>query len=339
MKRYSIILLLLATGFFTAADQGFAYTLQEVIKRGVVHCGVSPATPGFSAIDSDGNWSGFDIDFCRAVAAAVLGDASKVEFKPLASDEFFTALMSGDVDLLSRHSAWTFTRDSALPVNFTGVSFFDEQGLLVSQKLGVKKSEELKKVKVCGPVGTPSEEDLREYLERNKVVYKIVPYDSLELAVKGFLSESCELLSLSKSQLQGIILEIGDSAEALVLEDVVSKEPLGPVVRNGDDGWFNIVRWVLFAMINGEELGITSDNIEEMKISLKLDVKRFFGLEGSGGKGLGLEHEWAAEIVRQVGNYGEVFRRNLGEDSPLKLERGQNRLWRDGGLIYAPPLK
>jgi general L-amino acid transport system substrate-binding protein len=339
MKRYIFVLLLLTAGYFSTPSQGLAYTLQEVIKRGVVHCGVSPGTPGFSSVDADGNWSGFDVDFCRAVAAAVLGDASKVELKPVAANEYFTALLSGDVDLLTRHTAWTFTRDSALPVHFTGVSYFDGLGFLVSEKLGVKKSEDIKKVKVCGPVGESSEEDLREYLDKNKAVYKIVPYETIELAVRGFLNDSCELLSLPKSQLQGIYLEMDRKEDALVLDDVITKKPLGPVVRNGDDGWFTIIRWVLFAMINGEELGISSENIDEMKISLKLDVKRFFGLQGSGGKGLGLQNDWAAQIIRQVGNYGEVFQRNLGEGTPLNLERGYNRLWSDGGLIYAPPLR
>ncbi|MCP3892631.1 MAG: amino acid ABC transporter substrate-binding protein [Desulfobulbaceae bacterium] len=337
MKINTLLITLLVVVLFTASAQG--YTKEEVVKRGVLQCGVSTGTPGFSTVDAAGNWSGLDVDICRAVAAATLGDGEKVEFLPLAANESFTALLSGEVDILARHAIWTFTRDSALAVHFTGTSYYDGQGFLVSKKLGVKEAGDLRKVKVCSSVGSQSEVNLKDYFQRNKVDYKLVPYDSEELAVKGFEGGACELLSLPQSRLYGILLELDDPESAEVLPDVFTKEPLGPVVRQGDDVWFNIVKWCLFAMINGEELGVTSLNIDEMKLSHKLDIKRLFGFEGSGGKGVGLRSDWAAEIIRQVGNYGEVFEKNLGAESPLKIERGLNRLWSRGGVQYAPPLR
>lgn len=315
------------------------YTREEVIKRGFLQCGVSTGAPGFSSVDSKGVWSGIDIDLCRAVAVATLGDAQKVEYKPLAADESFTALLSGEVDILARHSSWTFTRDSALAVHFAGISYYDGQGFLAAVKLGAERANDLKKVKVCSRAGSTAEANLKDYFKRSKTGYKIVPYESLDLAVKGFENEACDLLSLPVSQLHGIRGELSNPQRAIIFSEVITKEPLGPVVRQGDDNWFNIVKWSLWALINGEELGISSDNVEVMRISNKLDVKRFFGLKGSGGKGLGIRNDWAAEIIRQVGNYGEVFERNLGKSSSLKIERGLNNLWRNGGLQYAPPLR
>lgn len=315
------------------------YTREEVMKRGVLHCGVSPGTQGFSTVDVDGNWRGMDIDICRAVAAATLGDAAKVEYMPLAADEAFTALLSGSVDILSRHSIWTYTSDSALAVHFAGIFYYDGQGFLVAESLDVKKAAEIRKVKVCSPVGLAANNNLADYFRENKVDYKLVPYESLDLAIKGFQSSGCELLSLPKSQLYGIYHELNEPKNSILLPEVITKDPFGPVVRQGDDVWFNIVRWVMFALVDAEELGIRSDNIAEMKISNRLDVKRFFGLEGSGGTGLGLADDWAAQVVGQVGNYGELFDRNLGGGSVLQIERGMNKLWRDGGLMYSPPIR
>lgn len=316
-----------------------AYTREEVVKRGQLRCGVSTSSPGFSSVDAQGRWTGLDVDICRAVAAAVLGDAEKVDFLPLAENESFTALLSGEVDVLSRHSAWTFTQDAALAVHFVGVSYYDGQGFLISTKLGAKQARDLKKVKVCSPVGSVSEINLIDYFERNKVDFKIVPYETLDLAVKGFAGGSCDVISLQQSQLYGLQISLADPGSAIVLPDVISKEPLGPVVRQGDDIWFDIVKWSLFAMLNAEELGITSGNIEEMRISNRLAVKRLFGLEKNGAKAIGLRRDWASLIIAQVGNYGEVFERNFGVKSPLKVDRGLNKLWTQGGLQYGPPLR
>jgi general L-amino acid transport system substrate-binding protein len=330
-------LLLLAMVFFVGKAQ--AYTREEVVKRGFLQCGVSTGSPGFSSVDANGKWTGLDVDICRAVAVATLGDAEKVEFLPLAENESFTALLSGEVDILSRHSTWTFTRESALAVHFAGIGYYDGQGLLVSKRLNANRLSDLKKVTVCSPVASDFEPDLVDYLKRNSIEYKIVSYDNLDLAIKGFKSQSCDVITMQQSQLYGLRLGLGDPGSYVVLPEVIAKEPLGPVVRQDDDTWLNIVKWSLYAMINGEELGVTSANIEEMRNSNILAVRRLFGQAGAGGKSIGVKNDWAAQIIRQVGNYGEVFDRNLGPESALKIERGLNNLWNKGGLQYAPPLQ
>ncbi len=337
MKETRWLLALLAVLLLAGPAQ--SYTREEVVKRGFLKCGVSTGSPGFSSVDPQGKWTGLDVDICRAVAVATLGDASKVEYLPLAENESFTALLTGEVDVLSRHSSWTYTRDSALGVHFVGVSYYDGQGFLVSRELNVNSALNLNKVRVCSPVGSAFEQNLTDHFERNKIEFKIVPYETLDLAVKGFSGKGCDLISLQQSQLYGLRLGLPDPDSAVVLPGVISKEPLGPVVRQGDDVWFNIVKWSFYAMVNGEELGVTSRNIEEMRISNKLEVKRLFGLEGTGGKGLGLNDDWAVQIIHQVGNYGEVFEHHFGAQSPMKVDRGLNNLWNRGGLQYAPPLR
>ncbi len=336
-QKVSWFIWFLVAMFFTGSAQ--AYTKEEVVKRGHLLCGVSTGTPGFAIVDAGGKWTGLDIDICRAVAVAVLGSPTKVEYLPLAEGEAFTALLAGEVDILSRHSTWTFTRDSALAVHFPGVSYYDGQGFMVPKKLEVKRLLDLKKVKVCAPVGAASEQNLNDYLERNRIEFNIVPYDTLELAVKGFEKEACDLLSMPQSQLLGLRLGLADPESATVLSEVIAKEPLGPVVRQGDDVWLNIVKWSLFAMINAEELGVTSRSAEDLQASNILDVRRLFGIEGAAGKSLGLKDDWAFQIIRQVGNYGEVFERNFGSRALLKIDRGLNNLWNKGGLHYAPPFR
>lgn len=314
------------------------YTREEVIKRGYLQCGVSTGTPGFSSVDAKGLWSGFDVDFCRAVAVATLGDSTKVEFFPLADNEAYTALLSGKVDLLARQAEWTFTRDSALAVHFAGVSYHDNQGILSVNNSQVETVKDLARAKVCVAVDSDEAKRLADYSDRNALGFKLVPFESWDRAIKS-LGKSCDVISLKKSRLAGIKKEMKTSGAAIILREVIAKELLGPVVRQGDDVWFNIVRWTLFAMINGEELGVTSQNVDEMRISNRLDIKRFFGLKGNSGKGVGLRSDWAADVVRQVGNYGEVFERNLGSKSSLGIDRGANRLWGEGGVLYAPPLR
>ena len=337
MKFKNYALCILAGLVFSSSVH--AYTKEEVEKRGFLQCGVSTGSPGFSTVDGMGKWAGLDVDMCRAVAAAIFDDADKVEYLPLAEKECFTALLSGEVDILVRHLSWTFTRDTALAVHFVGVNYYDGQGILIVEKLGAEKLADLKKVKVCSPVTSPFEHKFTHYLETEKISFKKVTYDSIDLAVKGLEEGACDVISLQQSQLYGLRHGLTALESAVVLPDVLSREPLGPVVRQGDDTWFNIVRWSLFAMINAEELGITSKNIEEMKISNRLDVQRFFGQEGPGGKGIGLSDDWAVRIIRTVGNYGEVFERNFGSESSLTVERGLNKLWNNGGLLYAPPLR
>jgi general L-amino acid transport system substrate-binding protein len=273
------------------------------------------------------------------VAAATLGDADKVEFLPLADNESFTALLAGEVDILSRHSTWSFPRESALAVHFTGISYFDGQGLLVAKELNAGSLSELKKVKVCSPVDSRFTANLLDYFERNKIEHRFVSYDSVDLALEGFTNAVCDTISMQQSLLYGLRLGLAEPDSAVVLPEVIAKEPLGPVVRQDDHTWANIVKWSLYAMVNGEELGVTSANIEEMQASNILAVKRLLGLDVPAGKGIGLPDDWAARIIRQVGNYGEVFERNFGEGSPLKIERGLNNLWNNGGLQYAPPLQ
>ena len=339
MNNKNIIWLYGVTFLILVAGSALAATKDDVVKRDYLQCGVSTGVTGFSTVDEKGNWSGLDVDICRAVAAATLGDATKVKYLPLAENECFTALLSGEVDILSRNSTWTFSRDSALAVNFPGVSYFDGQGLLVAEKIGVKRITDLKKVEICNQVGSAMEDNLIDYFTRNEIEYKNVPFDTLDLAVKGFTEEKCDVITLQQSMLYGVRLGLEKPDSAVVLPEVISKEPLGPVVRQGDDNWFNIVRWTLFAMLNAEELGVGSANIEMMKVSNTLAVKRLLGQEGTGGKGLGLKDDWAFQIIKQVGNYGDVFDRNLGPKSLLGVDRGLNRLWSQGGVQYAPPLR
>lgn len=316
-----------------------AATKDHIVKRGYLQCGVSTGLPGFSNSDDKGNWSGFDVDVCRAVAAATLGDATKVKFIPLAAKERLTALQTGKVDLLSSNTTWTFTRDSSLGLNFAGISYFGGQGFLVSTRLGAKSALELDGAAVCIQSGTASELNVADYFRENKMKYKPILLDTSDQAVKGFESGRCNVLSSDKAQLMGLLTKFAKPDEVVVLPEIISKEPLGPVVRQGDDAWLNIVRWSLLAMINGEELGMSSTNIDAVKEKPSPAVARFVGLEGIKGEGLGLADDWAYQIIKQVGNYGEVFERNIGKNSPLKIDRGYNALWTQGGLQYAPPIR
>lgn len=314
--------------------------LDTVQKRGKLLCGVNTGLPGFSSVDSKGRWTGIDVEVCRAVAAAVLGDAGKVEFTPLTAKERFTALQSGEIDLLSRNTTWTLTRDSSLGVNFTGVTYYDGQGFMVSRELGVKSARELDGASICMLSGTTNELNLADYFRTHGMKYEPVVFDTADQVVKGFESGRCDVLTSDQSQLYGQRVKLADPNKAMVLPEIISKEPLGPLVRQGDDDWMNVVRWTLFAMVNAEELDVSSKNVEQMKMASKNpETRRLLGLEGIKGKGLKLSDDWAYQIVRQVGNYGEVFERTVGKGSPLGIDRGLNTLWKDGGLQYAPPIR
>lgn len=335
MKKLTSTMLL--TSFLAlSANTASADTLDSVKSKGHVQCGVSTGLPGFSNADASGSWQGLDVDVCRAVAAAVLGDANKVKFTPLTAKERFTALQSGEIDMLSRNTTWTLTRDASLGLNFAGVNYYDGQGFMVSKSLGVKSALELDGAAVCIQAGTTTELNLADYFRLNGMSYKSVTYDTSDATVKGFEAGRCDMLTSDQSQLYALRIKLKDPNSAMVLPEVISKEPLGPVVRQGDDKWFNIVKWSLMAMVNAEELGVTSKNADSMKGSKNPGIGRLMG--GQGEK-LGLSDDWAYNIVKQVGNYGESFERNVGMDSPLKISRGLNALWTKGGLQYAPPVR
>lgn len=328
--------LMVASALAIASTSVSADTLDSVKGKGFVQCGVSTGLPGFSSADASGNWQGLDVDVCRAVAAATLGDAGKVKYTPLTAKERFTALQSGEIDMLSRNTTWTLTRDASLGLNFAGVNYYDGQGFMVNKDLGVKSALELDGAAVCIQAGTTTELNLADYFRENGMSYKAVTYDTSDATIKGFEAGRCDMLTSDQSQLYALRIKLKDPGSAIVLPEVISKEPLGPVVRQGDDKWFNIVKWSLFAMVNAEELGVTSANASSMKNSKNPAIGRFMG--GQGEK-LGLSDDWAYNIVKQVGNYGEAFERNVGMDSPLKISRGLNALWKQGGLQYAPPIR
>jgi len=339
MKRVSVLAAMAAAGMMVMGSAQAGAPFDAVKKRGKLVCGVTTGLPGFSAPDEKGNWTGIDVDTCRAVAAAMFGDATKVDFKPLNAKERFTALQSGEIDMLSRNTTWSFTRDTSLGLNFTGVNYYDGQGFLVSKKLGVKSALELSGAAICIQAGTTTELNLADYFRANKMAYTAITYDTSEETIKGFEAGRCDVLTSDQSQLYGLRTKLPDPESAVVLPEVVSKEPLGPVVRQGDDEWFNLVRWSLFAQLNAEELGVTSKNVDEMLKSTDPGIKRLLGGEAGFGAFLGLEDKWAYNIVKHVGNYGEMFERNVGQGSPLKIARGLNALWSKGGIQYAPPVR
>jgi len=329
----SAVILALAAG---AAQAGA--TFDAVKKKGFVQCGVNSGLAGFSVADEKGVWKGIDVDVCRAVAAAVFGDANKVKYTPLTAKERFTALQSGEIDILSRNTTWTVTRDGGLGISFTGVTYYDGQGFLIKKKLNVKSALKLSGATVCVQSGTTTELNLADYFGLNKMKFKPVVYDTADETVKSFEAGRCDVLTSDQSQLYALRIKLAQPDSAIVLPEIISKEPLGPAVRQGDAEWFNIVRWSLFAMLNAEELGVTSTNVDQMKDSKNPDVKRLLGADVI-KHGLGVPDDWAYKVVKQVGNYAEVFDRNVGAGSPLKIARGQNALWNKGGLQYAPPMR
>ena len=323
-----------------AAAQGQASTLDTVRARGLLHCGANTGLAGFSAPDDKGHWSGIDVDVCRAVAAAVLGDATKVKFVPLTAKERFTALQSGEVDLLSRNTTWTMSRDTGQGLMFTGVTYYDGQSFMVPKKLGVKSAKDLAGASICVQTGTTNELNLADFFRTNELDYKPVVFEKLDETIAAYTAGRCDAFTSDASQLYGERLKLGNVDEQVVLTDVISKEPLGPVVRQGDDQWAAVVRWALFAMLDAEELGLTQATVEvQANTSPNPEVRRLLGKEGDFGKGLGLSNDWAVQIIRQVGNYGEAFERNLGQGSRLGIKRGLNALWKDGGIQYGMPVR
>jgi len=338
MKRFKIFAV--TSVFLLAASNVHAgATLDTIKKNGFIKCGVSDGLPGFSFADEKGNYSGIDVDVCRAAAAAVFGDATKVKFTPLTAKERFTALQSGEIDLLSRNTTWTSSRDSAQGMNFTGVTYYDGQGFLVNKKLGVSSAKQLDGATICINAGTTHELNLSDYFRANKTKFTPLTYEKSDESAKSLEAGRCDVLTSDQSQLYAQRIKLAKPDDYVVLPEVISKEPLGPVVRHGDDDWFDIVKWALYTMVNAEELGVNSKNVEEMKKSTNPDIKRLLGVEGDKGKDFGLANDWMAAVIKQVGNYGEIFDRNVGAGSPLKIQRGLNALWNQGGLQYAPPLR
>ncbi|MCB1422719.1 MAG: amino acid ABC transporter substrate-binding protein [Nitratireductor sp.] len=328
-----------AAAMGVASTAASAATLDDVKAKGFVQCGVSQGLPGFSNPDSAGNWTGIDVDLCRGIAAAVFGDDTKVKYVPLSAKERFTALQSGEVDVLSRNTTWTMSRDTTLGLNFAGVNYYDGQGFMVRKDLGVKSALELSGASVCTNTGTTTELNVADYFRANKLEYEIVAFEKADEVVAAYDAGRCDVYTTDQSGLYAQRLKLTNPADHVVLPEIISKEPLGPVVRQGDDQWFNIVKWTHFAMVNAEELGVSKANFGEMMGSENPGVKRLLGTEGEFGSALGLGNDWAANIIKLVGNYAEVFDANVGPDTDLAISRGTNDLWSRGGLQYAPPIR
>jgi general L-amino acid transport system substrate-binding protein len=316
-----------------------AQTLATVKQRGTLHCGVNVGLAGFSAPDDKGNWTGLDVDLCRALAVAVLGDDKKIKYVPTTAKERFTALQSGEIDVLSRNTTWSMSRDTKLGMVFGAVNYYDGQGFMVKKALGVKSAKELKGATVCVQTGTTTELNLADFFRANRMDYKPVVFEKADEAVNAYNSGRCDAFTTDASGLYSERLKLAKPDDHVVLPEIISKEPLGPAVRQGDAQWYNIVKWAHYAMLTAEELSVTSKNVDEMLGSSNPEIKRLLGKEGEFGKDIGLANDWAYQIVKKVGNYGEVFDRNVGEGSRLKIARGINALWTQGGLQYAPPIR
>jgi general L-amino acid transport system substrate-binding protein len=316
-----------------------AQTLEKVKARGSIICGVNPNLVGFSTRDAQGNWKGFDVDLCRALAAAIFNDPSKVQFTPLTTTDRLPALQQDKIDVLSRNTTWTFSREASLKLNFAAVTYYDGQGFLVRRGKNATSALELDGSTVCVQKGTTSELNFADYFRANNMKYQLVALPGADEAVKAYDEGKCTVLTSDTSQLFAERLRLKAPDEHIVLPDIISKEPLGPYVRSGDDQWLGIVKWAHFAMINAEELGVSSQTIEDALKSNKPDVRRLVGTEENYGEQIGLTKDWAVRIIRHVGNYGEVFERNIGTGSQLAIPRGINSLWSNGGIQYAPPIR
>jgi len=324
-----------ALGFSPVAAQ----TLDKVKDRGSLICGANGELAGFGLPDAQGKWTGLDVDVCRAIAAAIFNDANKVKFVPLSAKDRFTALQSGEVDVLSRNTTWTSSRDSSLGIMFAGVVYYDGQGFMVRKTLKVKSALELSGATVCVGQGTTTELNLADYFRKHNMNLKPVTFATADETVKAYEAGRCDVYTTDVSGLYGYRLKFANPDDHVVLPEIISKEPLGPSVRQGDDQWFTVVKWVLFAMLDAEELNVSSKNIDQMMTSTDPSIKRLVGTEGNYGEQIGLTKDWVVRIIKQVGNYGEIFERNVGAGSLLKIERGLNNLWSNGGIQYAPPVR
>ncbi|MCX5514921.1 amino acid ABC transporter substrate-binding protein [Kaistia algarum] len=339
MKRFIASAVIGAALTAASVSAALAGTLDDVKAKGFVQCGVNPSLIGFGIADEKGEWSGIDVDFCRAVASAIFGDATKVKFSPLNAKERFTALQSKEVDLLSRNTTWTMSRDSSLGLMFAGVMYYDGQGFMVRKDLGISSALELSGATVCTQTGTTTELNLADYFRSHNMEYKVLAFEKNEEVLKAYEDKRCEAYTTDASGLYAERLKLTSPDDHMILPEIISKEPLGPAVRQGDDPWFTVVKWTLFALINAEELGLTKQNIDEKKTADSPEIKRFVGVEGDFGTGIGLTNDWAYKIVKNVGNYGEIFDANIGPSTKLGIARGLNNLWSKGGIQYAPPIR
>ncbi len=329
---------LVGAGLLATAASAQA-TLTNVKSKGFLQCGSNPSLPGFGVPDAQGKWSGLDVDYCRAIAAAIFNDPLKTRFIPLTTKDRFTALQSGEIDVLLRNSTWTMSRDTQLGLDFPAVNYFDGQGFIVRKKLGVASAKELGGASICTQQGTTTELNLADYFRTNNMKYEVVAFNTGEETFKAYDTGRCDAFTTDASGLYAQRIVAAAPDDHLVLPEIISKEPLGPAVRHGDNQWGDIVRWVHFAMLNAEEYGVTSKNVDEMLKSTNPEIKRLLGVEGSYGESIGLTKDWAYRVVKLVGNYGESFERNVGQGSPLKIKRGLNALWTQGGLQYGIPVR
>lgn len=341
MKKALLSAFIGAAALAFGASAASASTLSDVKAKGFIQCGVNTGLLGFAQPDASGNWAGFDIDFCKAVSAAVFGDPTKVKYTPLSAKDRFTALQSGEIDILSRNTTWTINRDTALGLNFRPITYYDGQGFMVHKGLNVKSALELSGAAICVQSGTTTELNLADYFKANNLQYNPVVFDKLDEVNTAYDSGRCDVYTTDQSGLYALRLTLKNPDDNVILPEIISKEPLGPAVRQGDEQWFDIMSWTAYALVNAEEFGITQKNVDEMKNSPNPDIKRFLGVEQGStiGTDLGLTNDWAVNIIKGVGNYGEVFDRNLGASSPLKINRGLNALWNKGGIQYAPPVR
>jgi len=344
MKRYLVAVAIGLVALMPATEALAGKDLDAVKARGVLICGVAAGgLAGFMSVDSKGKWTGLDVDVCRAVSAAIFGDAEKVKYVPVSGQQRFTALQSGEVDLLSNNTTWTLTRDTALGFDFTGVTYYDGQGFMVNKKLGVKSAKELNGATICVPSGSTTELNVADYFRANKMTFKPVIIEDVDQIRGAFFSGRCDVYTGDSARLYATraanVPAPAKPEDFVILPEIISKEPLSPLVRHGDNQLADIVRWAQYAMIEAEEYGITSTNVDDMLKSDNPSIKRILGVTPGMGKALGVDEKWVYNIIKQVGNYGEAFERNLGLSSPIKMERGLNRLWSQGGLQYAPPIR
>jgi general L-amino acid transport system substrate-binding protein len=338
MKRVgtAIILTMLLACHVHAADSP---TLKSVRARGELICGSNGQLAGFGMPDPQGNWTGFDVDFCRAIASTIFGDPTKVKFMALTADNRFTALQSGEVDVLARNSTWTMSRNTTLGIDFVATNFYDGQGFMVHKELKVSSALELNGAAVCVQQGTTTELNLADYFRSHNLSLKTVTFATVDEALKAYNSGRCDAFTTDSSGLYGVRLRLNNPDDNIVLPEIISKEPLSPAVRQGDDMWENVVRWTHHAMLDAEELGVTNANVDGQLKSANPEIRRLLGVEGQFGESLGLTKNWAYRIIKNVGNYSEVFERNVGQGSSLKIERGLNALWTKGGLQYGLPVR
>jgi general L-amino acid transport system substrate-binding protein len=340
IRRWSAALAVIGFGLALSSAPQAGPTFDKIKQAGQIVCGVNTGLAGFAQPDNQGRYTGLDVDICKALAAAIFGSAEKVKYVPLTAQQRFTALQSGEVDLLSRNTTWTLLRDSDLGMNFAAVVFYDGQGFMVPKKLGVKTAKELNGATVCVQPGTTTELNLADYFRANKMQFKPVVVEKLDEVETAFFSGRCDAYTTDRSGLAATrAARAPNPDEYVILPEVISKEPLAPAVRQGDDQWNDIVRWVIYALFEAEEKGVTSKNVDEMAKSDDPTIKRLLGVTPGMGKALGVDEKWAYNAIKAVGNYGEIFERNVGEGSPLKLERGPNNLWTQGGLIYGMPIR